>query len=126
MSGRKSPLLVTLTDMERCEIERWLRHRNMRAGLVRRARAVLLVSDGQSLSETARMVGFTRKMVRLWVSRFVQRRVEGLRDKSGRGRKPVFPPAGTVKLAKPGCENPMELSNHRRGEVVCTRFPRTM
>lgn len=92
MRGRKSPLVVTLTSAERDELQTWLRNRNMRAGMVRRARAVLLVASGKSLSETARIVGLTRKMVRQWVSRFIKKRLHGLGDKSGRGRKPVFPP----------------------------------
>lgn len=94
MRGRKSPLVVTLTEAERHELERWLRNRNMRAGLVRRARAVLMVAEGKSLSETAQVVGLTRKIVRQWVSRFIKKGIDGLGDKGRRGRKPVLPSSG--------------------------------
>ena len=92
MPGRKSPHAVTLTEEERNELNRWMRCPKMRSGLVRRARAVLLVCEGKSLSETGRMVGMGRRLVRLWVCRFNAKRIEGLKDKPGRGRKPAFSP----------------------------------
>lgn len=92
MRGRKSPNVVALTEDERNELNRWIRSPTMRSGLVRRARAVLLVSEGKSLAEAGRMVGMGRRIVRLWVCRFNDRRVEGLKDKTGRGRKPSFSP----------------------------------
>lgn len=92
MRGRKSPYVVSLVENERNELNRWIRTPSMPSGLVRRARAVLLVSEGKSLSEAGRMVGMGRRIVRLWVCRFNDKRIEGLRDKPGRGRKPIFPP----------------------------------
>jgi hypothetical protein len=69
-------------------------NQHMPSGLVRRARAVLLASEGKSLTETGRIVGMGRLIVRRWVSRFIVKRIEGLKDKPGRGRKPSFPPGG--------------------------------
>ena len=92
MRGRKSIHVVALAEEERDELKRWLRSPNMPSGLVRRARAVLLVSEGNSLSEAGRMVGMGRRIVRLWVCRFNAQRIEGLEDKPGRGRKPTFSP----------------------------------
>jgi len=70
MRGRKSPYVVLLTDQERNELNRWLRSTTMPAGLVRRARAILLVANGKNLAETGRIAGMGRRTVRLWVSRF--------------------------------------------------------
>lgn len=92
MRGRKSPNVVALTEEERNELNRWVRSPSMGSGLVRRARAVLLVSEGKSLSEAGRMVGMGRRIVRLWICRFNTQRIEGLKEKEGRGRKPAFPP----------------------------------
>jgi hypothetical protein len=36
----------------------------------------------------------TRKIVRKCGERFVKKRLEGLQDKAGRGREPVFSPGG--------------------------------
>ena len=92
MRGRKSPYVVALTEEERDELYRWIRSPKMQSGLVRRARAILLVSEGKCLSETGRIVGMGRRVVRLWVCRFNAKRIEGLKDKPGRGRKPTFSP----------------------------------
>jgi hypothetical protein len=40
------------------------------------------------------LVGLTEKHVRTWVQRFLKDRLDGLRDRPGRGRKPVFSPRG--------------------------------
>ena len=92
MRGRKSIHVVALAEEERDELKRWLRSPNMPSGLVRRAHAILLVSEGKSLAETGRIVGMGRRIVRLWVSRFAEKRIAGLKDKPGRGRKPTFSP----------------------------------
>jgi hypothetical protein len=92
MRGRKSPYVVLLTEKERNELNRWLRSTTMPAGLVRRARAILLVAEGKNLAETGRIVGMGRRMVRLRVSRFTAKRIEGLHDQPGRGKKPSFSP----------------------------------
>ncbi len=92
MGGGKSPYVVVLTDKERDELNRWRRSTGMPSGLVRRAHIILLVSEGKSLAQTARIVGVGRRIVRLWVSRFTEKRLDGLKDKAGRGRKPAFPP----------------------------------
>ncbi len=53
-----------------------------------------MLADGASVSLVARQVGKTRKIVRKWGERFVKKRLEGLHDKPGRGREPVFSPGG--------------------------------
>lgn len=102
MRGRKSFYAVALTEEERKELERWVRSTSMPSGLVRRARAILLVSEGKSLAETGRIVGMGRRIVRRWVSRFTAKRLEGLKDKPGRGRKPSFPPRGRSTSGEAG------------------------
>lgn len=92
MRGRRSPLVVTLSEEERNELDRWLRCTTIPAGLARRARVVLLVADGNTITETARLVGFSCKIVRRWLVRFLEKRIDGLSDRQGRGRKPVFSP----------------------------------
>ena len=66
----------------------------MGAGLVRRARMILLVADGATLIGTARQVGVTEPIVRRWCGRFLQDRLAGLNDRPRSGRPPVFSPRG--------------------------------
>jgi transposase len=94
MRGRKTSLRVTLTSQERMELERRLRCTTCPAGLVRRSRVILGVSQGLTLIEVARRVQMTEKHVRKWTKRFLSARLAGLQDRPGRGRKPVFSPRG--------------------------------
>ena len=94
MRGRKTSLRVVLTFEERASLGQQLRSRTVSLGLARRCRAILGVADGLPLVEVARLVDLTEKHVRKWVQRFLQDRLDGFRDRPGRGRKPVFSPRG--------------------------------
>ncbi len=94
MRGRKTSLHVILTEEERGSLEQRLRCTTTSLGLARRCRAILGVADGLPLVEVARLVDLTEKHVRKWVQRFLTERLDGLHDRPGRGRKPVFSPRG--------------------------------
>ena len=89
--GRKTSVAVVLSDEERVALELWQRSTTLRAGLVRRARIILLFVDGLPITEIGKMVGITCRSVYKWLYRFQQERIDGLEDKPGRGRKPFFP-----------------------------------
>jgi hypothetical protein len=94
MRGRKTALRVVLNAQERSRPGQPLRCTTTSLGLARRCRAVLGVADGLPLVEVARLAGLTERHVRKWVQRFLKDRLDGLRDRPGRGRKPVFSPRG--------------------------------
>ena len=94
MRGRKTSLHVVLTEEERGYLEQRLRCTTTSLGLARRCRAILGVADGLPLVQVARLVDLTEKHVRKWVQRFLKERLDGLQDRPGRGRKPVFSPRG--------------------------------
>jgi putative transposase len=92
--GRQSPSHIFLAPVERAELERWQRSTTIPAGLAKRAKIILLRAEGLSLSAIARRLELGRRMVRKWRQRFLNRRLPGLPDRPGRGRRPVFPPRG--------------------------------
>jgi hypothetical protein len=94
MRGRKSSFVVRLSPVQKSDLESMVRSTKLAAGLVRRARLMLLVDEGQSLTGAAALVGLTVRNARKWVRRFLVDGVDGLRDQPGRGRKPVFSPRG--------------------------------
>ena len=96
MRGRKRSFVVELSPTQRADLERWQRSTTVAVGLARRARVVLLLADGRSFKDAARMAGLTVRNARKWVRRFLALGVDGLHDQSGRGRKPVFSPLGRV------------------------------
>jgi len=92
MRGRPSRLKVEIDDPTRATLERWLRRQTIAAGLALRARALLLLADGQPYTHTAPQVGLAERPVRTWAKRFVAQGIAGRQDRPRPGRRPVFPP----------------------------------
>jgi hypothetical protein len=85
-------LKVEIDDATRATLEGWLRRQTLAVGLARRARALLLLADGQPYTHTAAQVGLAERHVRKWAKRFVAQGLDGLQDRPRPGRRPVFPP----------------------------------
>ena len=77
MRGRKSSLTITLTPEDRAEIQRWQRATTGPAGLARRGRILLLLEQGETLKEAARLCGMNVRHVRKWALRFVAQGSDG-------------------------------------------------
>ena len=92
MRGRPSQLKVVIDDATRATLEGWLRRQTIAAGLATRARALLLLAEGQPYTHTAARVGLAERHVRKWAKRFVAQGLDGLQDRPRPGRPPVFPP----------------------------------
>ena len=71
--------------MERRTLLAWQRATTISAGRARRGRIILLLADGVPISAIATTVGISRRFVYKWVQRFLEKGVEGLADKPGRG-----------------------------------------
>ena len=78
--GRKTQVRVELTPETRQQLECCQRATSIPAGLARRARLVLLLASGASVSDAARLVGMQRRHVYKWVERFNRCEMEGLHD----------------------------------------------
>ena len=85
--GRKTSLTIRLTPAERRTLLAWQRATTISAGLARRARIILLLADGVTITDIAATVGLSRRHTYKWIQRFVQEGLEGLEDKPGRGRR---------------------------------------
>jgi transposase len=79
---------IELTSAERQVLEAMIRKRSTPQQDALRARIVLLAADGATKSEIATKIGVSLPTVRLWLSRFDERRLGGLVDapRSGRPR----------------------------------------
>jgi hypothetical protein len=102
MRGRKRTFSLQLTETQRAELQRWQRSTTFPAGLVRRARLLLLLDQGESVTAACQQAGLAPKNARKWIVRFGQRGLDGLQDKPGRGRQPVFSPLGSSAPGQDG------------------------
>lgn len=87
--GRRS---VSVTVKQRDELEGILRCPSIAAGLAKRARAILLLADGVSVSTAGRVVQMQRRHLYKWIDRFGSQGIAGLHDGKRTGRPPVFSP----------------------------------
>jgi transposase len=92
MSGPRSHRVIELDPTSRATLEGVLRRTTAAAGLVRRARIVLLVADRQPLDQIARQLGVRPNVVRTWADRYRAGGVEALQDRPRSGRPRTFPP----------------------------------
>src|SRR5213593_4889438 len=88
MANRVRPIAVSAAD--RRELERLQRSSAARAGLSRRARAVLLMTQGLSGVEIAERVGYTVVQVSRLRRRFAEEGLPGLHERPRSGRPPTI------------------------------------
>ena len=75
-----------LRDGDRAELEQWQRCSSMRAGLVQRAKIILLAADGVANQRIMEQVGVSRPTVNKWRARYEADGIEGLADADRPGR----------------------------------------
>lgn len=92
MSGPRSLRVVELGGQERATLEALARRTTAAAGLVRRARIILLAADGLPLDRIAREVGADRTIVRTWIDRYRAGGLAALQDRPRSGRPRTFSP----------------------------------
>jgi len=85
--GRKTSFRIRLTPAQRQTLLVWQHATNISAGLARRARIILLLADGMTITDIAATVGMSRRHTYKWIQRFVQEGLEGLEDKLRRDRR---------------------------------------
>jgi DNA-binding Lrp family transcriptional regulator len=79
---------LVLREGDRDRLEALMRSSSAPAGLVKRARIVLLAAEGISNTEIARMAGASRPTVICWRNRYEQAGLAGLGDEPRPGRPP--------------------------------------
>ena len=85
--GRKTSLTIRLTPPERQTLLMWQRLTTIPAGQARRARLLLLLADGMTITDAAATAGLSRRHSYKWIRRFVQEGLEGLHDIPRRDRR---------------------------------------
>jgi len=78
--------LVPVGPDERIELQSWLGRPSMPAAVVDRARVVLWLAEGRSVTEVAELIGWSRPTVHCWRDRFIEQGPAGLMDLPRSGR----------------------------------------
>ena len=72
---------VDVPPRDREVLESWLRAPSLRAGLVQRARIVLLAADGVAVKDIVERVGVSKPTVIGWKKRYASEGIGGLEDR---------------------------------------------
>jgi DNA-directed RNA polymerase specialized sigma24 family protein len=88
---RPSARAIVLSAEERQELSARAARYTLSYRDVQRAKIVLLAAEGLENGEIARRLGCSVETVRKWRKRFFERRLAGLGDAPGRGRKSDSP-----------------------------------
>ena len=102
MRGRISQVVVEFDEPTRATLEGWLRSPTTPVGRARRARAILLLGQGERYAHVAERVGLAERHVRTWARRFLDHGPNGLYDLARPGRPPVSPPCGRAARGQGG------------------------
>jgi len=108
VSMTSSPVLITLTDRDRAELEALARARKAPLRTVQRAWIVLAAADGQHNAQIARELGVHVDTVRTWRGRFAAEGMTGLADRPRSGRPPVFAATVRAEVKALACSLPAE------------------
>ena len=102
MRGRTSNIKISVSKEQREILESLLRRQKTPVGVAKRARAILLLAEGERFSQAAERVSLGERHLRKWARRFIEQGVEGLQDRARPGRAPVFPPSSRLVSGQNG------------------------
>ena len=85
--GRTTSFTICLTPAERLTLLTWQRATTISAGVARRARLLILLADGMTITEAAATVGLSRRHSYKWLRRFVQAGLAGLYERPHHDRR---------------------------------------
>ena len=108
---RRAETTITLSEIEREQLEAVVRTRTAAQREVQRARLVLLAADGMANTAIAQEVGLSRSRVVTWRQRFGRERLAGLRDEARPGEASALRQGDGA--AQPGS------AGHRASRGVC-------
>lgn len=97
---------VELTPEQASTLRMWVGSWKVERRLATRAKVVLLSSEGLSLKEISAQSGLSWQGCLKWRKRFLEKGLEGLADKRGRGRPQTIGPERRVEIIALACTAP--------------------
>jgi len=91
--------VIKLDDKEKAELETGYRD-GAKHAFRKRCHMILLKSKGHSAIEVASILGTCEMTVNKWVIRYLAGGIQGLKTRSGRGRKPILKAETDLELVR--------------------------
>ena len=101
---------IELTDDEKKYLEELLKKSTIEVRVYKRAKALLMKSEGASYEEIERKLEFTRPSIRLCIDKYLEGGVNNaLEDKSGRGVKAEIFEDAKLWVVNIACQKPKDF-----------------
>lgn len=97
---------LDITDEERQQLVSMSRAGKLDHRYVVRSKIILKLDQGKSYDQVQKELSVGREAIAKWKKRFVQHRVEGLRDMAGRGAKATYNEGDKARIVQKACEKP--------------------
>ncbi len=108
MSRKK--LSLNLSAEEKKALTSVVKAKTSQKRMVDRCRIILLTEDGFSLDDIAATLNTSRATVNLWRQKFLERRLEGLKDERRSGRPRNFRSDERLKVIARACQKPDNIT----------------
>jgi transposase len=110
---------ITLTQSEQMELQSWSRSMKMDYRYVQRAKIILMCAQGSKYDEIIKKLQITRPVISKWKSRFVKKRLEGLKDAPRTGKPAKYGQADKARVIQLACSKPEGgYSNHSQRRIA--------
>jgi transposase len=102
----RKPKIIELSDEERATLKMWVASGKTEQRLARRAQVVLLASEGIGVKAIGSIVGLSWQRCMEWRKRFVEHRIDGLKDLPRSGKPQQITPKERVEVMAFACTDP--------------------
>src|SRR5947209_19891653 len=99
MGARAKIALCPLSEAQEQALQRVTKASSERVDAVKRAKALLAVAEGKTLTQAGRLSGLSREGVSQLGERFNQRGPAGLMMPPGRGREPTYKMEAAARIS---------------------------
>jgi len=107
----KPKFVITLTRDERDKLHKMTQPTTQHR-YVQRAKVILMAADGKANGEIIEETGLSKFAISKWKRRFVEKRLEGLRDLPRTGASPHYSHEDVLKIVNAACSKPPEPFTH--------------
>ncbi len=115
---------IELSEFERSELRKEYREGKTHS-YRRRCQMILLKSERRNSEEVAAMLECSEPVVNIWLKRYEEAGIEGLRTKAGRGRKPILDSKEDLEAVKKAIKSnrkKLSLAKAELEEALNKRF----
>jgi len=102
MKRQRNQPIIVLTLEQREELQKLMRKHFVTALYAKRAKLILLLDEGKSISETARLIEMERRHIYKWAYRYNNLGLQGLNDLKRPGR-PKSKPLTAIETGNNHC-----------------------